>query len=52
MRLDGSGSEDGGGGGNRTPVRERYAKQNYMLSRFFDLVPEAPSGRLFKDQPV
>ena len=46
------GESNGGGGGNRTPVRERYAKSNYMLSRRFNLAPEAPNGRLFRDHPV
>src|SRR5215510_14582233 len=47
-----AGSEIGGGGGNRTPVRRSSAKYDYMLSRCFDLAPRAPSGRVSWSQPV
>ena len=42
----------GGGGGNRTPVRRYSAKSDYMLSRCFVLILQAPNGGVLKDQPV
>ena len=43
---------NGGGGGNRTPVRRFSVKYDYMLSRCFDLAPQAPSGRVSRNYPV
>jgi len=42
----------GGGGGNRTPVRRFSVKYDYMLSRCFDLAPQAPSGWVSRNYPV
>ena len=43
---------NGGGGGNRTPVRRFSVKYDYMLSRCFDLAPRAPSGWVSRNYPV
>ena len=46
--MDEAGSEIGGGGGNRTPVRRSPISYDYMLSRYFDFAFRAPNGRVSK----
>ena len=46
------GKVDGGGGGNRTPVRRFSDEYDYMLSRCFNLAPQAPNGWVSRRYPV